>query len=153
MDYAAWGARATLTAHPHDDGVLLGSIVDLDAVLDSSAGVQVDAIVSLCRVGRAQRVDTHIEQWLIDDPEDGLNPNLDHVLVDTADVIAELRAEGKTVLLHCVQAQSRTPSVAALYAVRQFGVEVDEAFDAIGRVLPGARPQGFLIEAVRRVAA
>ena len=100
-----------------------------------------------------KRVDTHIEQWLIDDPEDGLNPNLDHVLADTVDVIARLRGEGKTVLVHCVQAQSRTPSVAALYAVRQCGVGVDEAFDAVGRALPGARPQGFLVDAVRRLAA
>ena len=152
MDYAGWGARATLTAHPHDEGVLLGSIVDLDAVLDGSAGIAVDAVVSLCRVGRAQRAETHVEQWLIDDPEDGLNPNLDFVLADTIDVIAELRSEGKTVLVHCVQAQSRTPSIAALYAVRQFGVGVDEAFDAVGRVLPGARPQAFLVEAVRRLA-
>lgn len=81
--------------------------------------------------------DTHIEQWLIDDPEEALNPNLDHVLADTADVIAALRAEGKTVLVHCVQAQSRTPSVAALYAVRQFGAGVEDAFEAVRRVLPG----------------
>ncbi|BAU32600.1 ADP-ribosylation/Crystallin J1 [Microcella alkaliphila] len=137
MDYDGWGARAMLTAHPHDEGVLLGSIVDLDTVLDGSAGVQVDAVVSLCRVGRAQRAATHIEQWLIDDPEDGLNPNLNHVLADTVDVIAQLRGEGKTVLVHCVQAQSHTPSVAALYAVRQYGVGVDEAFEAVRRVLPG----------------
>jgi len=30
-----------------------------------------------------------------------------------------------------VQAQSRTPSVAALYAVRQFGVGVEDAFEAV----------------------
>jgi uncharacterized membrane protein len=43
-------------------------------------------------------------------------PNLDLVLTAAVATIAALRAEGRTVLLHCVQALSRTPIVAALMA-------------------------------------
>jgi ADP-ribosyl-[dinitrogen reductase] hydrolase len=45
------------------------------------------------------------------------NPNLEFVLDDAARTTAALRAEGKTVLLHCVEGRSRTPSVAARYSV------------------------------------
>lgn len=37
------------------------------------------------------------------------------VLTDVAALVAALRAEGKTLLLHRVQALSRTPYVAGLY--------------------------------------
>ena len=75
----------------------------------------VDAVESLCRIGVEQRrAADHIEVWHIDDAEPDKNPNLDLVLRDAADAVAAFRAQGKTVLLHCVQAQSRTPSVAAL---------------------------------------
>src|ERR1039457_4649119 len=49
---------------------------------------------------------------------------------------AALRAEGRTVLLHCVQARSRTPAVAALYAARHRGVGTRQALAEIGEKLP-----------------
>ena len=58
----------------------------------------------------------HLEFWLIDHGPEG-NPNLEFILDDSARTIAALRAEGKTVLLHCVEGMSRTPSVAARYSV------------------------------------
>ena len=81
----------------------------------------VDAVVSLCRVGNAD-LPSHAEQIdvrLIDQP--GGNDNLDFVLLDTVRTVAQLRREGRTVLIHCVQAQSRTPTVAALYGARLRG--------------------------------
>jgi len=146
MDYLGWVPERSLTVHPHDHGVLLGSIVDLD-------DVQTDAVVSLCRIGRSQRrrVD-HVEIWLIDRDEPEANPNLDLVLRDAAEAIAAFRAEGKTVLLHCVQAQSRTPSVAALYAALHRGVPVDQALRDVVAALPAAHPKPFLREALSRVA-
>ncbi|MGH3633662.1 MAG: hypothetical protein ACRDTS_06135 [Mycobacterium sp.] len=36
--------------------------------------------------------------------------------------IEQFRAEGKTVLFHCVQAVSRTPTIAALYGARRKGI-------------------------------
>lgn len=145
MDYLGWYPERSLTPHPHDPGVLLGSIVDLDES-------PVDAVVSLCRIGTAQRRATdHVEVWLIDKDESEANPNLDLVLRDTADAIAALRAEGKTVLLHCVQAQSRTPSVAALYAALHRGVPVEQALADIVAALPAASPKRFLREALTRI--
>lgn len=158
MDYLGWYPERSLTPHPHDPGVLLGSIVDLDEVLASGEGAGVDAVVSLCRIGTEQRRVTtsgaadHVEVWLIDRDEPEANPNLDLVLRDTADAIAAFRAEGKTVLLHCVAAQSRTPSVAALYAALHRGVPVDQALRDVVAALPAAHPKPFLREALSRVA-
>lgn len=152
MDYSSWGSTRALTPHPHDDGVLLGAVDDLDnAQVD---GVAVDAVVSLCRIGVAQRRPAdHVEVWLIDDPKPELNRNLDVVMRDAADAVAAFRAQGKTVLLHCVQAQSRTPSVAALYAALHRGVPVERAFPEVIAALPAAQPQTFLVDAVRRIAS
>ncbi|MER3388201.1 MAG: hypothetical protein RIC81_01255 [Microcella pacifica] len=94
-----------------------------------------------------------MEVWLIDDPKPELNRNLDLVLRDAADAVAAFRAEGKTVLLHCVQAQSRTPSVAALYAALHRGVPVERALAEVVEALPAADPQPFLVDAVRRIAS
>ncbi|WP_198417814.1 ADP-ribosylglycohydrolase family protein [Cryobacterium serini] len=114
-DYAYLGDVSTLVQHPHDDGVWLGAAGALDRL-----PTEIDAVVSLCRVGTAQvptRIRHHVEVRLIDKDAPAENPNLDFVLLDTVHAVAALRAEGHTVLLHCAQAQSRTPSVAALYAV------------------------------------
>ncbi|GAP54644.1 adp-Ribosylation/Crystallin J1 protein, partial [Arthrobacter sp. Hiyo6] len=46
----------------------------------------------------------------------------------------------KTVLLHCVRAESRTPTVAALYGASVAGVSPMEALEDVRRVLPGANP-------------
>jgi len=146
MDYAGFPHRSALVTDPHDDGVMLGAIDDLE-------GADVEAVVSLCRIGTAQRrPGDHVELWLIDHPEPAKNPNLDAVLRDAADAVATFRAQGKRVLLHCVQAQSRTPAVAALYAALYRGVPVDRALAEVVAALPAAAPQRFLVDAVRRIA-
>ncbi|WP_207454666.1 ADP-ribosylglycohydrolase family protein [Desertivibrio insolitus] len=145
MDYPDWGDVSALVQHPHDDGVWIGAVGSLDVA-------DVDAVVSLCRVGTGQiRVDPadHVEMWLIDRPDS--NENLELVLADAADAIAAFRAEGKRVLLHCVQAQSRTPSVAALYSARHLGVPLESAFRDVEAVLPTAMPKPFLRSAAERV--
>ena len=97
----------TIPRHPYDEGVWLG---DIGALRSLPEGV--DAVVSLCRVGnadlpaRAEQIDVR----LIDRP--GGNINLDFVLLDTVRTVEQLRRDGRTVLIHCVQAQSRTPAVA-----------------------------------------
>lgn len=151
IDYASWGARGRLVAHPHDDRVLLGDAAVLD---DLPAGV--DAIVSLCRVGSrtpnpvAPR--DHVAVWLIDSPDDDANPNLDFVLADAADAVAALRREGKTVLLHCVAAQSRTPTVAAAYSVRHLGRDPRTALAEVCDALPDAHPNRGFVAAVERMS-
>jgi ADP-ribosyl-[dinitrogen reductase] hydrolase len=138
LDYAARGDLSTLVRHPHDDGVWLGAIGALDGL-----PVGVDAVVSLCRVGVDQvpaRILEHIEVWMLEDESPESNPNLDFVLVDTVDEIAALRAEGHTVLVHCVQGQCCTATVAALYASRHRRIPMGQAMAEIELALPGSHP-------------
>jgi len=113
--------------------------------------------VSLCRLGTGQvparglTPDRHVEFWLIDHDEPAKHPHLDFVLTDVALSIAELRAEGSTVLVHCVAAEQRTPSAAVAYA-RWLGVPAEEAQAAISAALSSARARGRLWEHAARVA-
>ena len=120
--------------HPYK-GVWLGDIGALWSVPDG-----VDAVVSRCRVGDADLPD-HSEQIdvrLIDRPH--ANVNLDFVLLDTVHAVEQLRRDDRTVLIHCVQAQSRTPTVATLYGARLRGIRVTEALADVCVVLPDADP-------------
>ena len=146
IDYSHVGDTMMLAAHPNDPGVLLGGVGSFESLPDG-----VDAIVSLCRVGPAPAgiaPENHVEVRLIDA---GLaeNPNLDFVLADAADAVAAFRAEGKTVLLHCVQVFSRTPAVAALYAARHRGVPAETALAEIHLVLPMTHPNEAFRGALR----
>jgi len=127
--------------HPIDDGVWLGT----ENTLDHDA----TAVVSLFRRGRMDvplagvAPENHVEVRLLDsnDPDD--NPNLDFTLADTAAFVAELRREGHRVLVHCVAAQQRTPTVAAAYAVH-LGASPDESRRMVAEALPHSRRSGLL---------
>lgn len=136
----------SLSRHPHDDGVWIGSLAALDRL-----PTEVDAVVSLCRVGSAQVPSDResVQVWLID--QDGKNPNLDFVLTEAADMVAALRGEGKTVFLHCAEGRSRTAAVAALHGARDRGIDLKRAWGDVRKALPGFAPQPFLQEAVERV--
>lgn len=139
VEYSGYGARHRLVPHPADHGVWLGDVATAE---DLPEGI--DAVVSLCRMGTKQITGIEgqdlVEVWLIDTPVPGENPNLTFVLADAADAVAALRAEGKTVLLHCVAAQSRTPTVAAVYAVRHLGGNRVSVMNEVCRQLPDPRP-------------
>lgn len=148
LDYSAHGDISALVKHPADDGVWLGAVGALDALPE-----EVDAIVSLCRVGSDQvppRIAHRLEVCL--DHDVALSANLDFVLVDTVDAIAWLRSQGHAVLLHCVGAQTRTPAVAALYAARHRGVPVTQALADAEAALPNAEVGPFLRDTVIRLA-
>ena len=134
-------------AHPFDEGVLLSGI---GALRDLPDGI--GAVVSLCRIGDddVRRDVPHVEVRLIDREDSNENPHLDFVLLEAVRAIERLRSEGRTVLLHCVAAHSRTPSVAALYGMRLRGVGADEALRAVGAVLPDASPNAAFRDALRR---
>ena len=148
LAYATSGDISTLVRHPHDDGVWLGAVGALDTL-----PAEIDAVVSLCRVGRGQvpariRPENRVAVWLVDEVDPRANPNLTFVLWDTVDAIAALRAEGRTVLVHCVQAISRTPTVGALYAARYRGVPIDQALREVTDALPHANPNATFVEAL-----
>jgi ADP-ribosylglycohydrolase/protein-tyrosine phosphatase len=146
VDYprSSFPAMDALARHPYDDGVWLGGV---DALRSLPAGV--DAVVSLCRVGEVPVGVEQIDVRLIDSdlPED--NRNLGAVLHDTVVLIEKLRGEGRTVLVHCVQAQSRTPTVAALYGMRRRGASAEVALADIKEVLPDSRPNPAFRAALR----
>jgi ADP-ribosylglycohydrolase/protein-tyrosine phosphatase len=138
----------TVSRHPHDDKVVLGGI----GVLRRLPG-EVDAVVSLCRLADDDmRHDMpHVEVRLIDRPEPDENPHLDLVLTEAVRAVERLRAEGRTVLLHCVAAYSRTPTVGALYGARRRGISTDEALRDVQAALPGFHPNSAFRAALRRL--
>lgn len=125
-DYKGWptadhmkyhNSKKFITTHPSDEYVLLSTS---EAALEAVGSY--DAAVTLLRLGRDdvpyEKVlpENHIEVWLVDSTDPKQNPNLEFVLDDAAWAVYALRMEAHTVLLHCVEAQSRTPSVASAYA-------------------------------------
>jgi ADP-ribosyl-[dinitrogen reductase] hydrolase len=149
-DYSMWGRTDALARHPYDDGVWLGGVASVVRV----AELGIDAVVSLCRLGiddvPAVAGADHATFWVIDSFDAGDNAHPDFVLRDAAAAVERYRAEGKTVLLHCVRAESRTPTVAALYGATVAGVSPMEALEDVRRVLPGARPNGLFMGVLRR---
>lgn len=146
MSYS-WVRPGEGVAHPADDGVVLGTV--------KTTGHNCDAVVSLCQRGADEvplpgnRAQDHVEVWLMDSEIAAENSNLDFVLADTAAVIAALRAEGRRVLLHCVAAEQRTPSVAVAYGVH-IGLDRAEAAAQVRAALPTTRGHGLLWDRVRR---
>ena len=56
-------------------------------------------------------------------------------------------------LVHCVGAYSRTPTVGALYGARLRKVSVDDALRDVMAALPGANPNPAFREALRRIGS
>jgi ADP-ribosyl-[dinitrogen reductase] hydrolase len=139
----------TPVRHPHDDGVWLADVATLRTLPPG-----VDAVVSLCRVNDDD-LPVGVEQIdirLIDIVDPDANPNLDFVLTDTVRLVEQLRNEGRTVLLHCVAAQSRTPTVAALYGAHRQGISGEAALRDVTSVLPDAYPNSDFRGALQRLA-
>lgn len=140
---------AAAVRHPHDEDVWLGNAAALGQLPGG-----VDAVVSLCRVHDAD-LPAGVEQIdvrLIDREGEAANANLDFVLTDTVDLIDRLRREGRTVLVHCHGAYSRTPTVGALYGAKALGVSADDALADVLAVLPGAHPNRAFRAALKRLA-
>jgi hypothetical protein len=144
VDYP-WVRESPGVPHPHDGGVVLGTV--------ATTGHGFDAVVSLCRRGRSEvptegvQVRDHVEVWLMDSEDPADNPNLGFVFADTADVIAAMRAEGRRVLLRCVAAEQRTPTMAIAYSACM-GLDRAEAARAVRSVLPSTRGHGLLWDCV-----
>ncbi|MCL1693980.1 MAG: ADP-ribosylglycohydrolase family protein [Actinomycetia bacterium] len=124
---------------PDDPGVLIGNVAGT-VVADA------DVVVSLCRMGSNPVGSAHFDVRLLDEANPAANPHLDFILDDTARFISTLRDAGKTVFVHCVRAESRTPTVAAAYLAHRIGISGSDALARIRIVLPTADPNpGFLV--------
>lgn len=147
-DYAGWGDLSARALHPYDPGLWLGGV---GALRDLPEGV--DAVVSLCRVS-PEDIPAGLDctqVHLVDAAGREMNPNLDFVLVDTVQLLEALRAEGRTVLLHCVDGGGRTAAVAALYGARYASWTTARALIDVQRVLPQAQPNPDFARALDRV--
>lgn len=134
--------------HPYDDGVWLGNAY---ALLDLPSGV--DAIVSLCRV-HDDDLPAGVEQIdvrLIDRADVEENVNLDFVLADTVRLIEQLRSDGRTVLVHCHGAYSRTPAIGALYGARCRPTDGAVALRDVLEELPHADANAAFRDAIERL--
>lgn len=146
VDYDGYGGEATYVAHPLVEGVWIGGARPLDALPD-----EIDAVVSLCRIGTTQvsdRVSSHVVRLIDTDVDD--NPNVEFVIDDAARTVMRMRDAGKAVYLHCVASHSRTPTVATRVAVLA-GYPLDESLAAVVASLPAARPRRFLVDALREL--
>ncbi len=146
IDYSDWDGYDSSAVHPADADVLLSGVGKLE-----DPSLDVDAVVSLCRLGAAQVPgplrEGHLDFRLLDTVAED-NPNLAFVLDDAARAVARLRDEGKTVLLHCAAAQSRTPAVAIRYAMLR-GVPFEQALSDVRRALPHCRPKRHFLTALQ----
>lgn len=149
FDFSYLGSPVdTVVRHPYDDGVVLGGIGVLRRL-----PVDVDAVVSLCRVADddVPAGMPHVEVRLIDRIADDENPHLDFVLLEAVRAVEQLRREGRTVLVHCVGAYSRTPTVGALYGARMQSVTVERALADVQQALPAAHPNAAFRKALQRL--
>ena len=121
-----------------DPGVIVGNVA-------STKAVDADVIVSLCRMGARPLSGIHVDVRLIDSPDPERNPNLGFAIDDTVRFITAQRDADRTVYLHCVRAESRTPTIAAAYLSSLLGIPGTEALARVRQTLPNANPNpGFV---------
>jgi hypothetical protein len=128
-----------------DPGVLLANVY-------GAAEAKADVTVSLCRMGRTQlAAPSWAEIRLLDFGDAADNPNLEFILHDLAQAMVRWRSDGKTVLVHCVQAERRTPAVAAAYLAERVGISGGEALQRVRAQLPGVRTNAAFRTALCRL--
>jgi ADP-ribosylglycohydrolase len=144
-DRAGWPASGDMTAYYKRlvrGPVAVAMAEDPDVVLANIAGiggVEADVIVSLCRVGAdVPSAAERVEVWLIDEDDPDVNPNLESILADLARSIVAWRQDGKRVAIHCVQAERRTPAVAAAFLAQRDGISGTQAWKQVATQLPNA---------------
>ena len=138
--YQVFSPTGQTTTFATDPGVIFGDV-------NSLATVEADAFVSLCRIGVAdERCADHDLVWLLDDEG---NADVARVLADTADGIDQLRRLGRTVFVHCVRAESRTPSVAMAWLIRHHGYDAEDAIREVTSAMPTSHPHPALLKGVR----
>jgi hypothetical protein len=110
---------------------------------------EADAYISLCRIGPMDRRGSeHHVVWLLDNVG---NADAARVLSDVADGINHIRRDGKRVFVHCVRAESRTPTVAMAWLMRYHGYSADSAERVVREALPSANPCAPLLSAVHQL--
>ncbi len=147
VDTSLWPERFAFGVLPQQPNLLLAG----QAALQERQGLYSKA-VSLSRVGTAEGAlapGDHLKLMVLDSAEAADNPNLAFQLWDTARQIDQWLKAGERVLLHCVQAQNRTPSFAAAYLMLAKGLTATAALEAVKVALPQAYPHGPFVAALQ----
>jgi ADP-ribosylglycohydrolase len=142
-----WSVAPVAQPLEEDPGVLLGNVF-------GAAEASADVTVSLCRMGRAQldAVNHPVRVELgLEDVGRSVNANLEFTFRDLAQAMVRWRNEGKTVLVHCVRAEHRTPAVGAAYLAEKSGLSGREALRRVCMQLPMAAVNPVFEEALERV--
>jgi ADP-ribosyl-[dinitrogen reductase] hydrolase len=141
--YAQYSPSKAITSFEADPEVRFGDI-------ESLSEVSSDAYLSLCRIGtQDRRAPDHEVVWMLDNAE---NENIAQVLADTADAVAYLRERGQSVFVHCVKAESRTPTVAMTWLIRHHGYSFAQARETVLGAMASANPHPALLAGVAEVA-
>jgi len=138
VDYSDYDGRTTVIDFGIDGLLSIGG----SEILTERCG-QLDAAVSLCRIGRLESglpASAHLPIMLMDHAGVEHNPNLDFCLHNAATAVNTFLGAGHRTALHCVQAQSRTPSVLALALMQSSGLSSRDALNTAMGALPDAHP-------------
>ena len=143
-----WANPPYAVALEDDPGVTLGNVFGLD----TPAGRNADIVVSACRLGAGQVAPSRaVTIQMLDSTDPEQNKNLDLVIADVAEAIEQWRSDGKTVYLHCVQCESRSPTLAAAYLARHLHISGIEALTRL-KATTGKTPLNrTLRKAVERI--
>ena len=138
VDYSSFTGRSTVVDFGNDGKLSVGG----SDILTTKSG-QLSAAVSLCRIGRHEaglEPTRHLPIMLIDRTEPEHNPNLEFCLHNAATAVNAFLESDHRTALHCVQAQSRTPSVLALVLMQTQGLSSNDALNTAMGALPDAHP-------------
>lgn len=138
MDYSTWPGTSTISQLPSNSRIRCGGYESVKDAFD-----QLGAAISLCRVGKSDSAlpaANHISVLLIDSDEPDTNAHVPFLFHQIAQAIQELLDEGNELLVHCVQAQSRTPSALIAHLMINEGKSFDDAWAEVQQALPSAQP-------------
>jgi ADP-ribosyl-[dinitrogen reductase] hydrolase len=121
LPHYAGKERGRWVALKEEPNLICGDVLALEKLGDE---FEADIVVSLCRIGPAD-VPTGVEHHVVRmldyaDPEN--NPNLEWELLDLAFTLDRWTKKSRKVFLHCVGANSRTPTAAAAFIAFRDGV-------------------------------
>jgi len=111
-----------------------------------------DAAISLSRIGTNESpVDPRYQFAVRVIDKSNRNLNLDFSYFDVSRVLESWLNEGKTVLLHCVKAENRTPTFAIAYLMYVHGYSFEEASREVKSALPYSNINGELKDRVQSI--
>jgi ADP-ribosylglycohydrolase len=113
--------------------------------------VPFEAAISLSAVGDVEgglEADRHLRIVVKDSKYSTDNPNLAFQMFDVSHVLDRWVSSGISTLLHCVQAQCRTPSFAAAYLVVAQGKDADWALETVKSQVQGTNPHTQFVDAI-----